>query len=238
MAVAQPRPERTSLWSAMRESKVVSIAAAYATLRRWRSGLDLERPFNFYSSVLYAEDGLQKLRSRLGAEVDDVMAQFLDLALAHEQSAQPSLLGFLAELRSREVIIKRELAEAGSGVRVLTVHGAKGLEAPIVILADAATTEVGRDRRSIYMGAEPPFFFHASSRETHADETLGHKADADEAQKAEYWRKLYVAMTRAEDELYVTGHLTKQGKIEGSWYEAIEQGLRPASEVVRDTVGG
>ena len=64
---------------------------------------------------------------------------------------QPSLVGFLAELRSRDVTIKRELADAGAGVRVMTVHGAKGLEAPIVILADAASTEEGRDRRSIFM---------------------------------------------------------------------------------------
>ena len=53
--------------------------------------------------------------------------------------------------------------------------------------------------------------------------------DAEAAQKAEYWRKLYVAMTRAEDELYVTGTMTKRGKLEGSWYEAIEQALRPQS---------
>ncbi len=236
-AVAQPRPEGTSLWSAIKSSNIPSVKRAHEALSRWRSRLDFERPFNFFSSVLYAEGGLARFRARLGAEVDDVMAQFLNLALAHEQSAQPSLLGFLAELRSREVIIKRELAEGGAGVRVMTVHGAKGLEAPIVILADAATTEIGRDRRSIYMGAEPPFFFHASSRETHADETLEHKDEADQAQKAEYWRKLYVAMTRAEDELYVTGQLTKRGKLEGSWYEAIEGALRSDAAAIVDDDG-
>ena len=99
-------------------------------------------------------------------------AEFLDLALKHEQSEQPSLLGFLAELSSREVIIKRELADTGTGVRVMTVHGAKGLEAPIVILADAATTEEGRDRRSIYMEPGVPLFFHASSKATHVAQTM------------------------------------------------------------------
>ena len=235
--LAADRPERASLWSAMQQSDIPSVKAAYETLSGWRSRLDFERPFNFYSTVLYAEGGLRRFRSRFGSEIDDVMAEFLDLALAHEQSAQPSLIGFLAELRRREVIIKRELAEGGSGVRVMTVHGAKGLEAPIVILADAASTEVGRDRRAIYMGADPPFFFHASSAQTHADETLEHKAEADAAQKAEYWRKLYVAMTRAEDELYVTGYLTRRGRIEGSWYEAIEQGLRPGAESVAGADG-
>ena len=236
MAVARQRGDQKLYW-ALKDSDIPSVQAAFAQLEGWRNRLDFERPFNFYADVLYAGGGLKRMRSRFGSEIDDVMAEFLDLALAHEQSPQPSLLGFLAELRSREVIIKRELAEGGAGVRVMTVHGAKGLEAPIVILADAATTERGRDRRSIYMRVNPPLFIHASSAATHVDETLELKTDADADQQAEYWRKLYVAMTRAEDELYVTGYLTKQGKADGSWYEAIEQGLGPLSEVVTDAEG-
>ncbi len=226
-----------SLWQAMRDSTILSVRSAYDELNGWRRRLDFERPFNFYADVLYAHGGLKRMRRRFGSEIDDVMAEFLDLALLHEQSEQPSLLGFLSELRSRDVTIKRELAEGGAGVRVMTVHGAKGLEAPIVILADAATTERGRDRRAVYMRSRPPLFIHASSEATHVDETREYKADADAAQQAEYWRKLYVAMTRAEDELYVTGYLTKQGKVDGSWYEAIEQGLRPLSETVTDAEG-
>ena len=237
LAVAQPRGENVSLWEAMKASDSLSVRAAYDELRNWRNRLDFERPFNFYADVLYAHGGLRRMRGRFGSEIDDVMAEFLDLALAHEQSEQPSLLGFLAELRSREVTIKRELAEGGAGVRVMTVHGAKGLEAPIVIMADAATTERGRDRRCIYMRTSPPLFIHASSEATHVDETREFKADADADQQAEYWRKLYVAMTRAEDELYVTGYLTKNGKEEGSWYEAIKQGLEPLSETITNADG-
>jgi ATP-dependent helicase/nuclease subunit A len=237
LALAQPRGETERLWQAMKSSAIASVVEARETLRAWRSRLDFDRPFNFYADVLYAGGALKRLRGRFGSEIDDVMAQFLDLALLHERNEQPSLLGFLAELRSRDVTIKRELAEGGSGVRVMTVHGAKGLEAPIVILADAATTERGRDRRAIYMRARPPLFIHAASEATHVDETREYKADADAAQQQEYWRKLYVAMTRAEDELYVTGYLTKQGKVDGSWYEAIEQGLAPLSEIITDAEG-
>ncbi len=236
LAVAQPRGEQR-LWRAMESAEIPSVKAAYDQLYRWRNRLDFERPFNFYADVLYAGGGLRRMRGRFGSEIDDVMAEFLDLALSHEQSPQPSLLGFLAELRSREVTIKRELAEGGAGVRVMTVHGAKGLEAPIVILADAASTERGRDRRSVYLKADPPLFIHASSAATHAPATSGFKDAADGDQVREYWRKLYVAMTRAEDELYVTGYLTKQGKLDGSWYEAIEQGLAPLSESVADADG-
>jgi ATP-dependent helicase/nuclease subunit A len=236
LAVAQPRGDKR-LWRAIEGSDILSVKAAYDQLYRWRNRLDFERPFNFYADVLYAGGGLRRMRGRFGSEIDDVMAEFLDLALSHEQSPQPSLLGFLAELRSREVTIKRELAEGGAGVRVMTVHGAKGLEAPIVILADAASTERGRDRRSVYLRARPPLFVHASSAATHAPATTEFKDEADGDQIREYWRKLYVAMTRAEDELYVTGYLTKQGKVDGSWYEAIEQGLGPLSESVVDADG-
>ena len=232
LQLAHGRPKDTPLWPALERSSMASVREAYEQLRGWRSRLDFERPFNFYADVLYAGGGLKRFRARLGTEIDDVAAEFLDLALLHEQDEQPSLQGFLARLRSREVTIKRELAEAGAGVRVMTVHGAKGLEAPIVILADAASTEVGRDRRSIYMGLGPPLFFHASSKEMHVLETLRYRDDAAAAQKAEYWRKLYVAMTRAEDELYVTGVLTKRGEVKGSWYEAIEQALAPEAETV------
>jgi ATP-dependent helicase/nuclease subunit A len=87
------------------------------------------------------------------------------------------------------------------------------------------------------MSTEPPLFIHASSKGTHIAETMEHRQAAEEAQKAEYWRKLYVAMTRAEDELYVTGYLTKARNGEGSWYEAIENGLRDESEVIADAEG-
>jgi ATP-dependent helicase/nuclease subunit A len=87
------------------------------------------------------------------------------------------------------------------------------------------------------MRTDPPLFIHASSKAMHVEETMQHRQDAEEAQKAEYWRKLYVAMTRAEDELYVTGYLTKAREGVGSWYEAIEQGLIDESEVVTDADG-
>jgi ATP-dependent helicase/nuclease subunit A len=235
LAVANGRAH--SLWEALETSDSLSVRSAFGELKHWRNRLDFERPFNFYADVLYAHGGLKRMRGRFGSEIDDVMAEFLDLALAHEQSEQPSLLGFLADLRSRDVTIKRELAEGGAGVRVMTVHGAKGLEAPIVIMADAATTERGRDRRSVYMTTVPPLFFHASSKDNHVVATLDYKDEADAEQVREYWRKLYVAMTRAEDELYVTGYLTKKGNAEGSWYEAIEQGLGPLSQALSDANG-
>jgi ATP-dependent helicase/nuclease subunit A len=239
--VAANRGEQP-LWSALRDSDLLPARAAYSELHAWRSRLDFDRPFEFYAHVLYGEGGLQRFHRRFGNEVDDVFAEFLDLALEHEQSEQPSLQGFLAAMRSRDVSIGRELSERGGGVRVMTVHGAKGLEAPIVILADSTAKPAGSQLRSVvHIDVKDHLFIHASKQDTHVDSTDPYRVAYEAAQKAEYWRKLYVAMTRAEDELYITGTLTRARKPEDqlkeTWYDAIEQTLRPESEIVTNADG-
>jgi ATP-dependent helicase/nuclease subunit A len=229
-----------SLWDALGHADFPAARQAYEQLHRWRGRLDFERPYEFFAEILYVEQGLKRFHARLGTEIDDVFAQFLDMALAHEQTSQPSLQGFLSALRASAVSIKRELAETGSGVRVMTVHGAKGLEAPIVILADAASKpDASRLRKPVYIvpHAPGPLLIHASARKDHVLQTEKFRDDDEGNQKDEYWRKLYVGMTRAEDELYVTGTLTKDGKLDGTWYEAIDAALRPASEIVMNADG-
>ena len=208
---AAARPRTTRLWSALERSSIPSVKAAHrAAAATGAAGSISSGRSTSTPTCSIADGGLQEVpRAASAPRSTTWWPSSSTWRWRTSRSPQPSLLGFLAELRAREVTIKRELGEAGSGVRVMTVHGAKGLEAPIVILADAATHRGGRDRRAIFMSAEPPLFFHASSKETHVAETMEHRDDAEAAQKAEYWRKLYVAMTRAEDELYVTGTLTK-----------------------------
>ena len=243
-ALAQPRARGETLWQALAAHTDAHCQDAAERLLRWRGALDFERPFEFLTQVLYAEGGRKRFHARFGGEVDDVVAELLELALNHEQGPQPSLQGFVAEMRQRSGTIKRELPESGGGVRVMTVHGAKGLEAPIVILADAATKQrkqmIGKP---VYLLAEAPgpLLIHASSTADHVEATLPIKQASDDNLEREYWRKLYVAMTRAEDELYVTGALTPgsdAGKqLEGSWYEAIETALRPHAQSQTDADG-
>ena len=239
--LAHARDENTTLWKALQTCPQANCRDAHEKLAAWRGELDFERPFEFLTAVLYAGDGLRRFHARLGDEVDEVFAELLDLALKHEQGPQPSLQGFVAELRQTEISIKRDLDETSSGVRVMTVHGAKGLEAPVVILADAASKPQGNQvNRPVYVLDKPPgpLLMHASGSRQHV---TGSKAarDAIEANLAkEYWRKLYVAMTRAEDELYVTGALTPKGKTDGTWYQVIEAALRPHAESKVDEQGG
>ncbi|KKC37874.1 hypothetical protein WH87_09370 [Devosia epidermidihirudinis] len=240
LEIANPRASGQSLWSAMEGSQLPHAIDAAATLGRWRSELDFERPFEFLTAVLYAEGGLRRFHARLGTEVDEVFAELLDLALSHEQGSQPSLQGFVAEMRRRDVSIKRDLADTGAGVRVMTVHGAKGLEAPIVILADATSKPSGKQKsRPSYVLSEAPgpLLIHAAGDKQHVLETREKKQEIEANLEQEYWRKLYVGMTRAEDELYVTGALNASAKpetqLEGSWYAAIETALLPLSTVTK-----
>ena len=241
-ALANNRSKNTTLWQALQTATDPVASETFNILHRWRSRLDFERPYEFFASVLYAEGGLKKFHARLGNEVDDVLSEFLDLALDHERNAQPSLQGFLASMRKSDIAIKRDLAEAGGGVRVMTVHGAKGLEAPIVFLADAATSPNTKSSPVYVVPEIPgPLLVHASSTKNHTEETLQLRLSDEANQKAEYWRKLYVGMTRAEDELYVTGMLTKTGKPDGTWYAVIEKALgencQPCSVLGSDTEG-
>jgi ATP-dependent helicase/nuclease subunit A len=233
LALAHGRGGKT-LWQALFDAPQPFARAAAEQLGRWQAGLDRERPFEFLAGVLYEGGGLRRFHARMGAEIDEVLSELLDLALLHEQGEQPSLQGFAAEMRRRTVTIKRELAESGGGVRVMTVHGAKGLEAPIVILADAtAKPSAQMTGKPVYLLTEAPgpMLIHASSRALHTPQTIAIKDQADATLNEEYWRRLYVGMTRAEDELYLTGPLAAVQRAEtqlaGSWYEAVETALGP-----------
>jgi ATP-dependent helicase/nuclease subunit A len=238
-AIAADRPKRQTLWSALEGSSLPAAQEAFARLKRWRGRLDFGRPFELYSEVLYRDQGLRRFHGRLGGEVDDVIVEFLDLALKHEQGASASLQSFLAEMRAQDISIKRDLAEPGNGVRVMTVHGAKGLEAPIVILADAASRPAPSLFPPVIIASDAtgPMLVHAPSKAVHTAETKKFREALEAASDAEYWRKLYVGMTRAEDELYITGALTKTGKVEGSWYAAVERGLGPVAERLESAEG-
>ncbi|HEV7277454.1 MAG TPA: double-strand break repair helicase AddA [Devosiaceae bacterium] len=236
-ALAQPRDDHETLWQAMRHSAIPAARAAFDVLDGWRRTLDFDRPFGFFAEVLYGGGGLRKFHGRMGGEVDDVFAEFLRMALEHEQSPQPSLVGFLAAVRAQDITIKRELGEGGAGVRVMTVHGAKGLEAPIVILADAASKPRNNGAVFIREVTDGPVLVHATGAGQDVPESQAFREQDRAREGAEYWRKLYVAMTRAEDELYVTGMLTQRGRLDGTWYEAVERSLRPASEVTGGAEG-
>src|SRR5690606_11404980 len=116
-------------------------------IARWRAEAAALRPFDFYSRVLGRDRGRALMLARLGHEAADAIDEFLARALAYERTETPSLASFLHFLRRAGTEVKRDLEVESDAVRVMTVHGAKGLEAPLVILADTTTIPDGRGTR-------------------------------------------------------------------------------------------
>ncbi|MBK8007539.1 MAG: PD-(D/E)XK nuclease family protein [Rhizobiales bacterium] len=222
-------------------------AEAAGILSRWREAALHLRPFDFYSRVLGRDGGRKKMIARLGPEAADALDEFLGAALSYESAETPSLHGFLSLLRRAETEVKRDLEAEGAAVRVMTVHGVKGLEAPVVILADTTTLPPQQKEPRIVpvwpAAAQdaPPSLIWAARKDESSDALLAAREDARELRRQEYRRLLYVALTRAADVLVVCGALNKNqknGADEGSWYDLVDKALSADSaHVTKHTVG-
>jgi ATP-dependent helicase/nuclease subunit A len=141
---------------AARAAEREEFAAADALLRRWEAQAHHQHPFAFFAWLLGPEQGRRKIFARLGLEAADALDEFLELALEYQTHEAPSLQGFLAWLRSATTVVKRDMETTRDEVRVMTVHGAKGLEAPVVILADTTTPPKGSHQPAL-LEIESPF---------------------------------------------------------------------------------
>lgn len=226
------RPYGVPLWRHLRALQSQGGGPDLIPLSDLLARADLSTPYHFLETILSGPlDGRAKLLARLGNEARDPIEELLNAALAFEQSGTPSLQLFLRWFDLGDVDIKREAAGRSNEVRVMTVHGSKGLQAPIVVLADATVnpdqSPVGGIDLSITVGDEmlalPLFPIPAKA-------AFGPIADAvalqKKAEREEHWRLLYVAMTRAEEMLFVGGALGPRARgvpPEASWYAAIDQ---------------
>ncbi len=194
-----------------------------------------ETPFDFYAQVLGAGGGRRRFLARLGPEANDALNEFLNLALEYERRETPSLQGFLAWLRQARAEVKRDMEIARDEVRVMTVHGAKGLEAPLVILADTMTPPAGpRQPRLLTLAGNAVIWAGKKANDSAAMERA-RQAALTEA-RDEYRRLLYVAMTRSADRLVVCGADGERKRPDGCWYDLIRKALDP--HLVGETDGG
>jgi ATP-dependent helicase/nuclease subunit A len=215
-----------TLWSRLR-----SRAKEQPKLRRAADRLstllgraDFVPPYELYAEILGADGGRRALLHRLGPEAEDPVEEFLGLALAFEREHVPSLQGFLRWLATGETEVKRDFAaHPRDEVRILTVHGAKGLEAPIVFLPDTMALP---DQKTALLWTDPgglplwkpPGDYIATS---YADEKVRWR----QRQMQEYRRLLYVGLTRAQDRLYICGWQTKKAPPPACWYALCRAGL-------------
>ena len=223
------------LWESLRAWED-AFPGTLAILRDLRDHAGFQRPFELLERILTRHGGRDRLIARLGAEAEDGIDALLAEALSYERAEVPSLTGFLAWLGSDEVEIKRQMDSAGDQVRVMTVHGAKGLEAPVVILPDTARRPV-TVRDQVYRLADglPAW---ATSRPDMPPAMAERHAALRARQEDERMRLLYVAMTRAENWLIVCGAGDAGKAPADSWYGLVADGTERAGAVAHDFNGG
>jgi ATP-dependent helicase/nuclease subunit A len=214
--------DKASLWSRLKASDETACQQAHHWLDAQLARADQMPPFVFLSRLLDAPDGRTRLTEALGEEVVDPLGMLLDAALRYEQEEVASLQGFLHWLNLQSSDIKRDPDQARGQVRLMTIHGAKGLEAPVVILADSCSKPSGG--QSIITIDGMPIWYRKTSN------ALGPVATALAAQKLrddqEYWRLYYVAITRAADHLFVTGWRSARSKGDvKTWHDIVLQSL-------------
>ena len=228
---------RGDLWSALsvRAEQEPRWREVHEQLSDLLRRVDFDPPYELYARIL-AMGGRRRLRARLGEECDEPLDEFLSACLRFEAVGAPSLQGFLLWLERAAPEVKRE-ADAGrrDEVRVMTVHGAKGLEAPIVILPDCffdptKRLPILRFHRDPRSGKQVPVWSPNADADDATATAL--RDDARQAAVEEHRRLLYVALTRARDRLYVTGWKGRAAN-SNSWYDAIERGLSTCAKRVR-----
>ncbi|MCS3445112.1 MULTISPECIES: double-strand break repair helicase AddA [Bradyrhizobium] len=210
------------------------FAAALRRLEQCERRFTQETPFAFYAWLLGGDGGRARILRRLGHEANDALDEFLELALSYERKAPASLQGFVAWLRAADTEVKRDMEISRDEVRVMTVHGAKGLEASVVFLVDTTTSPSDTQRlRLIHLpqGNAAP---NAPGVVVWAGKKAEDPPNVADARKAmlgdtedEYRRLLYVAMTRAADRLIVGGCMPGNMNTvrKSSWYDLITRGL-------------
>ncbi len=227
-----------SLWHAVQNKQKPKVTKMLRTLL---SLADMNTPFAFFTRILGPLGGRQLLASRLGQDIDDALDELLAESLRFESQFPSSLQGFLGYIESSNAVIKRDMEAVGNQVRIMTAHSAKGLQAPIVYLTDITSLpDTGRDSRILMLpdtmggsnsvGSGVPIWSSAASG-AEIVQTL--KAGMKARSLAEYRRLLYVALTRAEDQLFVAGWKGQKNVSEDSWYKAVETGFQGLEETVR-----
>jgi ATP-dependent helicase/nuclease subunit A len=226
-----------SLWRELRQCST-QFRDAHDTLAELLRIADFTTPSRFIETILTGPmQGRRKLYSRLGMAARDSIDELMNSALEFERNETGSLDRFLSWFSRGTVDVQRDPGTAANEVRVMTVHGAKGLEAPVVLLADATADPARLGRTPLTVDVEVEGYGLAPLLRPKKDERcppfeeiiLGQeKRDLEE-----HMRLLYVALTRAADRLVVSGVRPKERK-DGAdprpancWHRIVEQAMIP-----------
>ena len=212
---------------AQRAEGAEDYRAAEALFAALQKRVDFVSPYQLLAEIVGPMGGRARLLARLGPEASEPIDELLATAIDFSRTQPPSLQAFLAALDASAAEIKREAEAAGDRVRLMTVHGAKGLQAPLVILPD--TTSIPHHHENLHWlrapqsGLEVPVFSpRAEQRNEAINDGLG---AAKQAALEEYNRLLYVALTRAEDRLVICGAAPKKALPADCWYQSVQRAV-------------
>lgn len=231
-----------SLWAALsgKAAAHVKFEHAFQRLEAWRQLSFTATPFAFYHHLLDAQDLRLAFTARLGLQCQDALNEFLQLAETFSEKRRGTFSEFLCWIRATGSDIKRGGEQKPDAVRVMTVHGAKGLEAEVVFLADTCRKADGRASGILHLDdglnlpALPVWLLKGASGHPAIAEA---KAALAKAEREESMRLLYVAMTRARDRLYVTGYQSGKKRPDGCWYDVAADAVMAGANEIADDAG-
>ncbi len=235
-----------SLWQALKDrgGEHPHWTRARETLERILARGRVLPAAEFYGWLLGENGGRRDLLTRLGADAADPIDEFMALAETEDGEAALHLEAFLDQVERKAPEIKRDMDTgkdhgAQGEVRVMTVHGAKGLEAPVVILPDTCSMPDGKHDPKVLTSDQdpedknPPLALWRGRQTEDPEEATRLRAALAEKREAEYRRLLYVAMTRAEDRLYICGYQGKDATLpEGCWYALCQTALEDVAHTI------
>ncbi|MBO4626082.1 MAG: UvrD-helicase domain-containing protein [Alphaproteobacteria bacterium] len=230
--------QKLSVFDVLHERKI----DVYNRLQDWVEKAQTMGPYSFFSCVL--DSGVRsEFISAFGPQVIDPLEEFMTICLAYERTQPGTLKQFLKWFVTGGSEIKRNM-DTASGVRIATVHGSKGLEAPVVFLIDTTKTPDEEKILPITPGIMPKnmtvnptlpmpwIWVRAADNSTEeSDIALGSLMNG---RMEEYYRLLYVAMTRARDELYIYGYTPNKNINEMSWHAQLWRVLRTIEDAQCD----
>jgi ATP-dependent helicase/nuclease subunit A len=222
-----------TLWQRLQDAVSAGgpYRSAYARLQSWQRDAGWKPPYEFFSAILNEDEGMAQIVARLGPDAVEPVSEFVSRCLDYDREYAPSLAGFLSWIAAQGAVIKRDMDFGSGEIRVMTVHGAKGLESNIIILPDTcAVPDRGLHPKifspQVQMGGqilEVPVWRVKLDRDHQLIAAM--REEYHERQFEEHDRLLYVAMTRAADRLYVCGS-TGKDLSDHSWYRRVERALR------------
>jgi ATP-dependent helicase/nuclease subunit A len=232
MQLALGRTRR--LWQTLSEraGERADWRAAHTFLATLFARVDYVTPHALLVEALGALGGRARLYARLGPQAAEAIDELLSVAMTYAERHPPSLQGFVHWLRQSGSEVKREAEGAARELRIMTVHGAKGLQAPMVILP--ATTGLSERKPTLVWARDPqgegPVPLWGPRKDTHDAVMRRTLSEAVDQEREEHYRLLYVALTRAEDRLVVCGWEPGRAKAE-CWYDVIREGFARLPEV-------